>query len=163
MADKKIILTAEEREALKAEYRHLIDVVRPDVIEKLAIARSQGDLSENADYDAARDRQAQIESRITEIEAILNSAVSAESVSGSGYEVGKIGIGDLVTFRDESDGSVITVKIVGNVGADPMAKPYPTISNESPIGKAIRGKDKGARCRIEAEEPYEIEILETKR
>ena len=105
MADKKIILTTEEREALNAEYRHLIDVERPDVIEKLASARSQGDLSENADYDAARDRQAQIEGRITEIEAILNAAVSAESVVGTGYEVGKIGIGDLVTFRDGSDGS----------------------------------------------------------
>ena len=163
MADKKIILTAEEREALVAEYRHLIDVERPDVIDKLAIARSQGDLSENADYDAARDRQAQIEGRITEIEGILNAAVSAESVSGAGYEIGKIGIGDLVTFRDEATNTIVTVKIVGNVGADPMAKPYPTISNESPIGKAILGKGAGARVRIEAIEPYEIEILETKR
>ena len=74
MADKKIILTPEERAQLEKEYRRLIDVERPDVIEKLTLARSQGDLSENADYDAARDRQAQIESRISQIEHWFRSA-----------------------------------------------------------------------------------------
>ena len=84
MADKKIILTPEERAQLEKEYRQLIDVERPDVIEKLSLARSQGDLSENADYDAARDRQAQIEGRIREIEAIFNNAVSAEEAGIGG-------------------------------------------------------------------------------
>lgn len=156
MAEKKIILTAEEREQLTAEYRHLIDVERPDVIEKLQIARSQGDLSENADYDAARERQGQIEGRIREIESILDNAMSAEKAP-AGEGTG-IGIGDLVTFVDESDGSTITVKIVGNVGADPMAKPYPTVSNESPLGKALLGKVGGDMAVVEASESYDITI-----
>ncbi len=161
MADKKIILTPEEMEQLTAEYRHLIDVERPDVIEKLQIARSQGDLSENADYDAARERQGQIEGRIREIEGIINNATFAEkSVASDGNG---IGIGDLVTFVDLSDKSTITVKIVGNVGADPMAKPYPTISNESPLGRALLGKVAGDSAVVEAAESYEIEIKKFER
>jgi transcription elongation factor GreA len=75
MAEEKMILTQDGIDKLKAEYRHLIDIDRPDVIEALKAARAQGDLSENADYDAARDRQAKIESRITEIEHIMDIAV----------------------------------------------------------------------------------------
>ena len=73
MAEQKIILTEAEKDKLEAERRNLIDVVRPEVIEALALARSQGDLSENADYDAARDRQAQVEARIAEISELLAS------------------------------------------------------------------------------------------
>lgn len=125
MADKKIILTPEAREQLEKEYRDLIDVQRPDVIEKLTLARSQGDLSENADYDAARDRQGQIEARIAQIEQILNNAVSAEEV-GLGSNSKKIGIGDVVTFEEVATGEKSTVRIVGQVGADPFAEPRPS-------------------------------------
>lgn len=158
MAEKKIILTEKERETLNREYRHLIDVERPDVIEKLQLARSQGDLSENADYDAARDRQAQIESRIMEIESILNNAVAAEEVTDGNK--GKITIGYTVTFRDGE--GVVTVKIVGNVGADPLAD-IPSVSNESPLGHALIGAKKGDVVRVESVEPYEITILEAVR
>ena len=157
MADKKIILTPEERAQLEKEYRQLIDVERPDVIEKLSLARSQGDLSENADYDAARDRQAQIEGRIREIEAIFNNAVSAEE-AGIGAGSKKIGIGDIVTFEEVKTGEKQTVRIVGQVGADPFAEP-PTISNESPIGLALIGKDVGDVALVESSERYEIKIL----
>ena len=78
MAEEKMILTQDGIEKLKAEYRRLIDVDRPDVIEALKAARAQGDLSENADYDAARDRQAKIESRITEIEHIMATSTTSE-------------------------------------------------------------------------------------
>ena len=157
MADKKIILTPEERAQLEKEYRQLIDVERPDVIEKLSLARSQGDLSENADYDAARDRQAQIEGRIREIEAIFNNAVSAEE-AGIGGGSKKIGIGDIVSFEEVKTGEKQTVRIVGQVGADPFAEP-PTISNESPIGLALIGKDVGDVALVESSERYEIKIL----
>ena len=157
MADKKIILTPEERAQLEKEYRQLIDVERPDVIEKLSLARSQGDLSENADYDAARDRQAQIEGRIREIEAICNNAVSAEE-AGIGGGSKKIGIGDIVSFEEVKTGEKQTVRIVGQVGADPFAEP-PTISNESPIGLALIGKDVGDVALVESSERYEITIL----
>ena len=122
MADKKYILTTQEREQLEKEYRDLIDVQRPDVLEKLVLARSQGDLSENADYDAARDRQAQIEARINEIERIFNNSVSAEE-AGIGSNSKKIGINDLVTFEVVATGEKETVRIVGQVGADPLATP----------------------------------------
>ena len=161
MAEKKIILTAEAREQLEKEYRNLIDVERPDVIEKLALARSQGDLSENADYDAARDRQAQIESRITQIEQILNNAVSAEE-AGIGANSKKIGIGDLVTFEEVATGAKSTVRIVGQVGADPFAEP-PSISNESPIGLALIGSEPGKTVTVESAVRYEIKILESSR
>ena len=74
MATKDIILTQEGLDKLNAEYRNLIDVERPQVIEALQNARAMGDLSENADYDAARNRQAEIEGRINEIENILANA-----------------------------------------------------------------------------------------
>ena len=151
----KIILTKAEREALEAEYRHLIDVEQPDVIEKLQLARSQGDLSENSDYDAARDRQAQIESRIVAIEAILNNAVMAEAQeTGTGN---KIAIGNIVDYEKE-DGKKVQVRISGNVGANPTTVP-PTVSNESPIGKALLGQKVGAKVRVEAVTPYTITIL----
>ena len=155
----KYILTKEEREALEAEYRHLIDVERPDVIEKLQLARGQGDLSENSDYDAARDRQAQIEGRIVAIEAIFNNAIMAETQeAGSGN---KISIGDIVDYEKE-DGKKVRVKISGNVGANPETIP-PTVSNESPIGKALLGQKVGAKVRVEAVTPYNITITSVTR
>lgn len=155
MAEKKNILTVEEREALEREYRDLIDVQRPDVIEKLQLARSQGDLSENADYDAARDRQAQIEGRILQIENILNNAISADEVENAR---GKgISIGDTVTIFDQSLEEEIKIKVVGSIGGDPMAE-IATVSNESPIGKALLGHEVGDVVRVESEEPYEVEI-----
>ena len=161
MADKKIILTPEAREKLVKEYRDLIDVQRPDVIDKLALARSQGDLSENADYDAARDRQAQIESRISQIEQILNNAVTAEEAS-IGRDSKKIGIGDLVTFEEVATGETFTVRVVGQVGADPFAVP-PSISNESPIGLALIGNEPGKTVWVESAERYEIRIVSASR
>ncbi len=156
MAVKKFILTEENRAELEAELRDLIDVQRPDVISKLQLARSQGDLSENADYDAARDRQSQIESRIREIEGILNNSVSAEEAGET--KRGAIGIGDIVEIEDARNGRVFEVKITGNTGANPMAIP-PVVSNESPLGRALLGSGKGKTVTIEAEHPYQVKIL----
>ena len=154
MADKLIIITQEEREKLQAEYRNLVDVQMPDAVEKLALARSQGDLKENADYDAARDRTAQIESRIQEIENILNNAISPEQ---AGINEGKgIHIGDTVTFLKGEQ--VRKVKVVGSTGGDASNPGCPTVSNESPIGKALLGHDRGETVRIEAPVPYEVTI-----
>jgi transcription elongation factor GreA len=100
MAEDKMIMTKDGMEKLEKEYRHLIDVDRPDVIAALQAARAQGDLSENADYDAARNRQAQIEARITEIEHIKDIAVVVEE----GKQGKKISLGNLVTYK-ENDGT----------------------------------------------------------
>jgi transcription elongation factor GreA len=154
MAEDKMIMTKDGMEKLEKEYRRLIDVERPDVIAALQAARAQGDLSENADYDAARNRQAQIEARITEIEHIKDIAVVVEE----GKQGKKISLGNLVTYKEVKTGEEMTVKIVGTVEADPFATPYPLVSNESALGVALLGQSSGAQITVESDEPYEIEI-----
>ena len=159
--EEKMILTKEGLAKLNAEYRNLIDVERPDVIEALKAARAQGDLSENSEYDAARDRQAKIESRIREIEHIFDVATIAdETGAGDGK---KIYLENFVTYKDLSDGSKNIVKLVSTIEADPLAEPYPLVSNESALGKAIFGQVPGARVHVASSEPYDIEIISASR
>lgn len=156
MATKKQVLTQEEYDKLQKEYRHIIDVEQPKVTADLELARSQGDLSENADYSAARDHQAQLVSRINELEAIFNNH---EIVKKDKNANSPISIGNIVRFTILPDGGTMTIKIAGSTGADPMAK-TPTISNESPLAKALLGKLPGDEARVEVDEPYLIRILE---
>lgn len=149
----KIELTKEGEEKLQKEYRHLIDIDRPEVIEQLTAARSQGDLSENADYDAARNRQAEIESRIKEIENILANAKIIDSSSKSGKIVS---LGSTVEIKDLSDNSVATYTIVGTVEANPIKG---LISNVSPLGHAIVGKRVGDECVVRVAQEYKVLIL----
>ena len=159
MAEEKMILTREGLKKLQDEYRHLIDVERPDVIQAIKEARGQGDLSENSEYDAARDRQAKVESRITEIEHIFDIAevVDSDKVADKGGK--KIYLENYVTYRDLSNGEVSTVKLVSTIEADPFAEPFAYVSNESAFGKAIMGQIPGARVPVESPDPYEIEII----
>ncbi len=156
MAIKKQVLTQEEYDKLQKEYRHIIDVEQPKVTADLELARSQGDLSENADYSASRDHQAQLASRIAELEAIFNNH---EIVKKDKNANSPISIGNIVKFAILPDGDTLTIKIAGSTGADPMAK-IPTISFESPLGKAMIGKLAGDEARVEVDEPYSIRILE---
>lgn len=155
MAEEKMIMTKEGMDKLEKEYRNLIDVERPDVIAALQAARAQGDLSENADYDAARNRQAQIEARITEIEHIKDIAQVVEETKGGK----KISLGNLVTYKEIATGEEMTVKIVGTVEADPFATPFPLVSNESALGEALLGQVPGNQVSVESDEPYEVEII----
>ena len=152
MAQKKFQLTQVEYDNLVKEQDHLIHVEKPQVINDLALARSQGDLSENADYDAARDHQARLEARVSEISNILNNCEIVATHEGD-----TIGIGSTVSFKDLNSGDVITVRVMGNTGADPFAEPV-CISNDSPLGKALIGHNTGDTIRIETERPYEIKI-----
>ena len=155
MPQKKYTLTQAEYDALEKEHEYLIHVETPQVIADLNLARSQGDLSENADYDAARDRQSQIEARITELERIFQNSVDAdESVVSD-----KVGIGSIVEFKNVSDNESNRIKIIGNIGADPMAE-TPTVSNESPLGRALLGHNVGDKVSIACEEPYIVEITD---
>ena len=149
----KIELTREGEEKLQKEYRHLIDIDRPEVIEQLTVARAQGDLSENADYDAARNRQAEIEARIKEIENILANAKIIDASSKSGKVVS---LGSVVEIKDLSDNSVATYTIVGTVEANPVKG---LISNVSPLGHAIVGKRVGDECIVRVAQEYKVEIL----
>ncbi len=152
MAEDKIIMTREGMEKLEKEYRHLLDVERPEVIEQLVQARSQGDLSENADFDAARNRQAEIERRIAEIEHIKDHAEVVETKA-----VGKkINLGYLVDYSDER-GNDLQVRITGTIEADPFAE-IPAVSDQSALGMALIGHSVGDKVMVECDDPYEIEI-----
>ena len=149
----KIELTKEGEEKLQKEYRHLIDIDRPEVIEQLTVARAQGDLSENADYDAARNRQAEIEARIKEIEDILANAKIIDGASKSGKVVS---LGSTVEVKDLSDNTTATYTIVGTVEANPIKG---LISNVSPLGHAIVGKRVGDECVVRVAQEYKVLIL----
>jgi len=146
---------------LKEELEELKGVKRNENLEALKEARSQGDLSENADYDAARDEQARIESRIKEIENILKHSEIIRENSRSKV----IGIGKTVIVNLFRDGKLILENkeyiIVGNLEANPFQG---RISNESPLGKALIGKKKGKPITYKAENGQEmtVEIVDFK-
>lgn len=154
MANKKIIITAAEKAKLEEEIRYLIDVEKPKNTAALQLARSQGDLSENADFDAARETEGRIEKRIQEIEYIFNNCEVVDSAS----EGDAVGYGDTVTLKDEETGEQFKVVVVGSTGANPMAD-LPAVSNESPLGKALLGKKKGSVVTVESEVPYAVKIV----
>lgn len=156
MAEEKISMTQEGWDKLNQEYRHLIDVDRTEVIEALKAARSQGDLSENADYAAARDRQAQIEARIAEIEHIFDIT---EIVNPPKASSKKVTLSSLVTYREVESGEENQVMIVGTIEADPFAEPTPKISNESALGSALNGHKVGDVVEVASDEPYKVEVL----
>ena len=145
-------LTAEGYLELETELNELKNVKRPEVITALKEARAMGDLSENADYDAARNEQAQIEARIKELEYKLeHSKIVDQRKKG-----GAAGIGSVVTVQDE-DGDEEEYKLVSSVEADPFNN---KISVESPIGLAIKGHKTGDTVLVESPNGgYNITIL----
>ncbi len=159
MPSEKFYVTQEGYNDLQQELEDLVHNVRPQVIVELQEARAQGDLSENADYDAAREHQAQVEARIREVEAILKQAeIIEESEDDSHQKV--IHIGSVVTIEDLSDHEIATYTIVGTTEADPFEG---KISNESPVVQAILDKKEGDIVKIDkAAIPYEVKILEIK-
>ncbi len=151
MAKKEFLLTSEGFLDLETELNELKNVRRPKVIEAIKDARSQGDLSENADYDAARAEQAEVEGRIKELEYMLENAKIIQKESGH-----VVGLGSTVTISYVDDDDTEVYSIVGSMEADPFEN---KISNESPLGKAIIGKQQGEE--IEVASPtgsYKIKI-----
>ena len=130
MSDRKpVYLTQEGLDELKIELDDLINVKRPLNIQSIKEARSLGDLSENADYDAAKNEQAQLEARIKTIEKMLENAIIIKEVPKD-----RVGLGSLVAIQYIDDDEEDEYKIVGSQEADPFAS---KISNESPIAKAL--------------------------
>ena len=159
MPSEKFYVTQEGYDDLVQELENLVHNVRPQVIVELQEARAQGDLSENADYDAAREHQAQVEARIREVEAILKQAeIIEESDDESHQKV--IHIGSVVTIEDLSDNEIATYTIVGTTEADPFEG---KISNESPVVQAILDKKVGDVVTIaKATVPYDVKIIDIK-
>jgi len=142
--EKKIILTYEGYKQLEDELSNLKVNRRREVAEKISEAREQGDLSENAEYDAARDEQRAIERRIAEIDKILKNAIVAEEGSVSSDTVS---FGCTVTFENLEDNAQYTYKIVGSTEADVM-KGF--ISIESPVGAKLVGSKVGQVITVDA-------------
>lgn len=141
--ENKVVLTPEGYLELEAELNDLKQNKRPEVINTLKYARSLGDLSENADYDAARNEQAQLESRIKELEYKLEHC---EIIDNKDKNVANVGSTIIVEYGPDDEEEY---KIVGSLEADPFNN---KISNESPIGKAVIGHKAGETISVESPE-----------
>ena len=152
---KEIFLTKEGLTELQSELDDLKQNVRPEVISQIKEARAQGDLSENAEYHAARDRQGHVEARIKELEYLIDNATIIEDTKSNVVQVGST-----VEIKYIADNETETYYIVGSTEADPFEN---KISNESPIAKGIMGKKKGTVVTIESPNGnYDIEIVSLK-
>lgn len=141
----KIPLTMAGAEALRQELHNLKTVERPSVINAIAEARAQGDLSENAEYDAAKDRQSFVEGRIVELESKLGSAqiIDPKSLNADGRCV----FGATVVLEDVDNGDVVTYQIVGEDEANIRQR---KVSISSPIARALIGKYSGDIAEVQA-------------
>ena len=143
MDNKKIYLTKEGLEELKKEFEQLTGVKRPDVLERVSQARSMGDLSENAEYVAAREELSFIDGRIDELEELIKQAVLIQESHSKGNSTIKLGSKVSVTIKNKKE----EFTVVGEWEADPTEK---KISHESPLGKALIGKKTGDKVEVEA-------------
>ena len=152
----KVYLTNEGFLEIEEELNHLKEVKRPEVIKALKDARALGDLSENADYDAARNEQAQVEGRIKELELLLEKAELIEK-----NNTDEVSLGATVTIKYvDDDDDVEEYRIVGSKEADPSNN---KISNESPLAKAVMGHKVGNTCTVESPNGnYNVQIMEIK-
>lgn len=158
MAEKKNILTYAGLKELEDELQELKVVRRKDVAQKIKEAREQGDLSENAEYDAAKDEQRDIETRIEDLEKILKNA---EVIVEDEVDLEKINVGCMVKLYDNEFEEEVTYKLVGSTEADIFQN---KISNESPIGKALIGKKIGDLIDVEGHEGIsQFKILDIQR
>ena len=133
---KEVLLTEEGLVKVKEELEYLKTQKRHQVAQRLKEAISQGDLSENSEYDAAKEEQAFVESRIITLENMVRNAKIIDQNGDKNF----VSVGAKVTIQELPDGEVETYTIVGSAESDPMSQ---KISNESPIGSALIGKREG--------------------
>ncbi len=151
----KVAVTKDGLLELQKELEYLIHTVRKEVKEELQAAREQGDLSENADYDAARDRQAKIEARIRELESMLNNI----EIINEKKKSKRVGLGSIVKIKELDTSDEIEYSIVGSVEADPLNG---KLSNVSPLALAMIDKMAGNVVTVRVDTPYEVEIISVK-
>jgi len=145
MNSERILLTSAGAERLRAELKRLKTTDRPQVIAAIAEARAHGDLSENAEYDAAKEQQGLIEARIRELESSLSVAEVIDPATLNAP--GKVVFGATVSLYDEHRDSDVTYQLVGNLEAD---LDHGRISIRSPIGRALVGKQEGDEVEVDA-------------
>ena len=144
MADKQHVLTTEGLKKLQDELEELKSVKRREIADKIKVALSFGDLSENSEYDEAKNEQGIIEARIAEIEATLQNVKVLDS---SDLSTEHVGVGNRVVLKDLETGDETEYHIVGSKEVDMRKK---KISDESPVGKACIGRAKGDIVEVEA-------------
>lgn len=154
MKQKEFFLTSEGYLELETELNYLKTDKRKEVLNSLKEARALGDLSENAEYDSAREEQGKLEARIKEVEYILEHATIIED---GATEKDKVTIGSTVSLQYDGDDEVEEYRIVGSQEADPFNN---KISNESPIAMAILGKKVGEMAEVESPNgTYKVKIV----
>lgn len=158
MAQEKIFpMTQAGKQKLEQELEHLKTVVRKEVVERIKIARSFGDLSENSEYDAAKDEQAFVEGRITTIENMIRNA---RMISEDELSKDAVSLGNSVTFVELPEGDEETYTIVGSAEADPFEG---KISNDSPIAKSLLGRKVGDQVTVQTPGgEMKVKIIEIK-
>ncbi|MFV0382255.1 MAG: transcription elongation factor GreA [Breznakia sp.] len=154
---EKVFVTKAGYEELKSELHQLVHEERSLVITELQDARAQGDLSENADYDAARDHQARVEARIAELEGMLTNV---EIISDKKTKTKTVGLGSKVELLDVASEETEVYTIVGSVEADPFNG---KLSNVTPLAMAVLDKKVGTTVTVQnVNKPYKVKILSLK-
>jgi transcription elongation factor GreA len=142
MSDKEVILTQEGLKKLEEELENLKSVKRREVAERIKVAIGYGDISENSEYEDAKNEQAFIEGRIITLEKMLRNA---RIINNDEIDTDTVSIGATVSVQDLEFGDVVEYTIVGTAESDPLNN---KISNESPVGKTILGKKVGATVEV---------------
>lgn len=140
--EKSYYMTQEGKEKLEQELHYLKTERRQEVVERIKVARDFGDLSENSEYDAAKDEQAFVESRIAQLEKMIRNAVIIEN---DDQNPNMVSLGKSVTFQELPDGDKETYTIVGSAEADPFEG---KISNDSPMAQSLIGQEVGSEVSV---------------
>ena len=140
---RDVLLTPEGLDKLKEEIEHLSTVKRREVAERIKEAREFGDISENSEYDDAKNEQAMLESRIASLEEKLRSA---SVIDASELDSDVVRVGSQVSVKDEGSGKALKYTIVGSTEANPSEN---RLSNESPVGKGLLGRKKGDSVKVQ--------------
>jgi transcription elongation factor GreA len=142
ITEKKFPMTAAGKQKLEEELDYLKSVKRKEVVERIKIARSHGDLSENSEYDSAKEDQGFLEGKISSIESMIRNAVI---ITADELNTDEVRLGKTVTFKELPDGDEESYTIVGSAEANPIEG---LISNDSPIAKGLIGRSKGDQVKI---------------
>jgi transcription elongation factor GreA len=153
---KDVLLTPEGLDKLKDEIEHLSTVKRREVAERIKEAREFGDISENSEYDDAKNEQAMLEARIASLEEKLRSA---SVIDASELDSNVVRVGSLVSVKDEGSGKSLKYTIVGSTEANPSEN---RLSNESPVGKGLLGRKKGDTVKVQLPNGKSRELKITK-
>ena len=153
---RDVLLTPEGLDKLKDEIEHLSTVKRREVAERIKEAREFGDISENSEYDDAKNEQAMLEARIASLEEKLRSA---SVIDASELDSNVVRVGSLVSVKDEGSGKSLKYTIVGSTEANPSEN---RLSNESPVGKGLLGRKKGDTVKVQLPNGKSRELKITK-